>query len=517
MAKERYDFVIVGAGSTGGVVAKELADNGLSVAILDAGPRYNPEVEFVNDEAEMMKLFWNEPRVVTGHDPVGPMSGQGVGGGGLVWCGVTPRFHESDFETYTRDGVGNDWPFKYADLEPYYAKVEKDFGIAGNGDNPYDAPRSGPYPMPGHPMSWQAKVMARGVEKLGGHALVAPIAVNSREYDGRAACVYCGWCVQGCPINAKASSLVTYIPKAEAKGAKVIPGSFVYNITYSADRNRVTGVEYVDDQGNHHEIEAGAVVVTGHSYETPRLLLLSANSAFPNGLANSSGYVGKNFMTHPNNQIYGRFPEPVNFYKGIPMGQIMTQDWYETDPKNDFARGWGAVSFGVMPFYYGIAGPDIFGAELKRFFKDYRYMAGWWTVVEALPNENSTITLDPDVKDHRGFPVARLTHEWLENDKRILQHSQKKCQEMLYAAGAVETYVGTEYAAHPMGTVRLGADPKTSVLNQYCQSWDIPNLFVADTSTFPTGAAVNSTLTAMAIAQRATEFMVQAARKGELS
>lgn len=517
MAKERYDFVIVGAGSTGGVVAKELAENGLSVAVLDAGPRYNPETEFSNDEAEMMKLFWNEPRVVAGPDPVAPMAGQGVGGGGLVWCGVTPRLHESDFETYSRDGVGVDWPFKYADLEPYYCKVERDFGIAGASGSPYQPWRSCEYPMPAHQMNWMSKVMAKGADAIGATPFVGPLAINSVAYDGRDKCHYCGWCVQGCPNNAKASSHVTYIPKAEKAGAKIIPGAFVYNITYSEDRNRVTGVEYMDDRGNKFEIEAGAVVVCGHAYETPRLLLLSANATFPNGLANSSGLVGKNFMTHPNNQIYGLFNEPINQYKGAVMGQVMVQDWYETDPANDFVRGWGAVSFGVLPFYYGIAGPDLIGAELKRFYSNYAYMAGWWTVVEALPNDNSTITLDPEVVDQRGFPVARLTHSWLENDRRALRHSQIKCQEMLYAAGAVETYIGSEYAAHPMGTVRLGSSPANSVLNEYCQTWDIPNLFVADTSTMPTGAAVNSTLTAMAIAQRGTEKMVELARKGELS
>lgn len=516
MEKDKYDVVVVGAGSCGGVVTKELAQNNLKVAILDAGPRYDSKIEFVNDEAEMMKLFWNEPRVLTGKNPIGPYSGQGVGGGGLVWCGVTPRMHESDFETYTRDGVGVDWPFKYADLEPYYCKVERDFGIAGNNDNPFDPPHSRNYPMPAHPMNWHSKVLAKGAEKIGAHPVVAPLAINSVEYDGRPACIYCGWCVQGCPTKAKASSLVTYLPKAEQMGAKIIPGAFVYNITYSADKNRVTGVQYVDDRGNHHEIEARAVVVTGHAYETPRLLLLSANSTFPNGLANSSGLVGKNFMTHPNYQVYGKFPFPINQFKGAAMGQVMVQDWYETNPRNSFVRGHMMVSFGVLPFYSTIAGPDLIGSELRHFIESYKYMGGWWLVAEALPNDDSAITLDPEVKDHRGFPVARLTHEWLENDKQVLAASARKCEEMLWASGAEEVWIGAEYAAHPMGTVRLGNDPKKSVLNQYCQSHDIPNLFVCDTSVMVTGGAVNSTLTAMAIAQRSAEYMAAAAKKGDL-
>lgn len=515
MTNEKYDVIVVGAGSCGGLVTKVLADRGLKVAVVEAGPQYNPRVDFVNDEAEMLKLFWNEPRVLVGKNPIGPWSGQGVGGGGLVWLCVTPRMHESDFETYTRDGVGVDWPIKYADLAPYYTKVEREFGVAGTNTNPFDVPRE-PYPMPPHKMSWHAQVLSRGVERVGALPQVAPLAINSVEYDGRPACNYCGWCVQGCPIDAKACSAVTYLPKATAKGAKIIPNAFVYRINYSAEKNRVTGVEYMDGQGATHKLEAGAVVVSCHAYETPRLLLLSANSTFPEGLANSSGLVGKNFMTHPNYQVYGRFPEPINAFKGIPMGQVMFQDYYETDPRNNFARGFIAVSFGPLPYYFAIAGPDIFGRELRQFLDDYKYYGGWWICAEGLPNDNNVISLDPEVKDHRGFPVARLTHEWLENDLAVLEASRKKCEEMLWAAGAEAVYVGAEYAAHPMGTARMGNDPKTSVVNQYCQSHDIKNLFVCDTSVFVTGGAVNSTLTAMALSHRAAEHLAESARKGEL-
>lgn len=515
MTREKYDFCVVGAGSCGGLVTKELAERGFKVAALDAGPHYNSKADFVNDEAEMLKLLWNEPRVLTGKHPIGPLSGQGVGGGGLVWLGVTPRFHESDFETYSRDGVGADWPIRYSDLAPYYARVERDFGVAGINNNPFEAPRE-PYPMPPHKMSWLAQVLSRGVTAVGATPLVAPLAINSVEYDGRPACTYCGWCFQGCPIDAKASSLVTYIPKARAYGAEIIPNAFVYRIDHTPETNRVTGVEYMDGQGNAHRIDAGAVVVSAHAYETPRLLLLSANSAFPDGLANSSGLVGKNFMTHPNYQICGRFPEPINGYKGIPMGQVMVQDYYETVPRNTFVRGFQLISFGTSPYCYAITGPDFFGDELRQFIKDYRYTAGWWICAEGLPNDRSAITLDPEVRDARGLPVARLTHDWLENDLAVLEAARRKCEELLWAAGAEKVYVGVEYAAHPMGTCRMGNDPATSVVNQYCQSHDIKNLFVCDTSVFVTGGAVNSTLTAMALSRRAVDYMSDAARAGEL-
>ena len=515
MADEVFDFCVVGAGSCGGLVTKELADRGFKVVALDSGPLYDSRVDFVNDEAEMLKLLWSEPRVYTGKHPISTLSGQGVGGGGLVWLGVTPRFHESDFQTYTRDGVGADWPIRYQDLAPYYGRVERDFGVAGINGNPFEPPRE-PYPMPPHRMSWLAQVLARGVQAVGATPLVAPLAINSVAYDGRPACTYCGWCFQGCPIEAKASSLVTYIPKARRLGASVIPNAFVSRITYSAERNRVTGVEYVDAAGNGHRIAARGVVVSAHAYETPRLLLLSANSDFPDGLANSSGLVGRNFMTHPNYQVTGRFAEPINGFKGIPMGQAAVQDYYETDPKNGFARGYSLVSWGPLPYCHAVLGPDVFGDELKQFLLDYRHTAGWWICAEGLPNDRNTITLDPDVKDARGLPVARLTHEWLENDLAVLEASRRASEALLWAAGAEAVWIGGEYAAHPMGTCRMGTDPRRSVVNPFGQSHDIPNLFVCDTSVFVTGAAVNSTLTAMAIASRAVEHMGDQARQGDL-
>ena len=514
-ARDTYDFCIVGAGSCGGLVTKQLADRGFRVVALDAGPHYDSTVDFVNDEAEMLKLAWNEPRVLTGKHPVGPLSGQGVGGGGLLWLGVTPRLHESDFETYTRDGVGVDWPIRYADLAPYYSRVEREFGVAGINNNPFEPPRE-PYPMPPHPMSRLAQVLSRGVRAVGATPRVAPLAINSVEYDGRPACTYCGWCFQGCPIDAKASSLVTYIPKARALGARIIPNAFVSRITYDAATNRVDGVEYLDSQGRTHRLDARAVVVSAHAYETPRLLLLSANATFPEGLANSSGFVGKNFMTHPNYQVSGRFPDPVNGYKGIPMGQVLVQDYYETDPRNDFARGYQLISFGTLPYCHAIIGPDCFGDELRQFLRDYVYMAGWWICAEGLPNDRSTVTLDPEVRDARGLPVARVTHEWLANDVAVLDAARRTCEELLWAAGAEQVHVGIEYAAHPMGTCRMGRDPAASVVNEYGQSHDIGNLFVCDTSVFVTGGGVNSTLTAMALASRAADHMADAARRGDL-
>jgi choline dehydrogenase-like flavoprotein len=516
MAEKTYDFCIVGVGACGGLLAKELSERGYSVVGLDAGPRYSLKTDIVNDEAEMLKLFWNEPRTFAGKDPVHVMSGFGVGGGTLVWCGVTPRFHEADFRTRTLEGVGEDWPITYKDLAPYYDRVERDFGVSGNHrENPWDVPR-GPYPMPAIEWSWACQVMARGVEKVGARPLHGPLAITSEPYRGREACVKCGFCISGCPSTAKGCTLTDFVPRAEKNGAEIRVESFVYNVTYDARKNRVTGVEYYDVNNKSHRVQAKTVIVTAHPMETSRLLLLSRNNTFPEGLANSSGLVGKNFMVHWDISVYGQFEQKMNAFKGPIMGNLLVQDWYDTDPKRDFARGYVLESFLPHPFYFGVAGPAFWGKELKDVIKAYDHTAGWWVCGESLPNDNNTVTLDPEVKDHRGLPVVRSTHEWADNDKKMMRHATQNAIATLEAAGARKAYVGITMSAHPMGTARMGTNPEKSAVNPYCQAHDIPNLFVCDPSVFVTGSGLNHTLTAMAIASRAGEYMVEAIKRGDL-
>jgi choline dehydrogenase-like flavoprotein len=516
MPDKVYDFCIVGVGACGGLLAKELSEKGFSVIGLDAGPRYNLKTDIVNDEAEMLKLFWNEPRTYAGKDPIHVMSGFGVGGGTLVWCGVAPRFHDSDFRTRTLDGVGVDWPITYKDLAPYYDRVERDFGVSGNHlENPWEIPR-GPYPMPAIKWSWASQVLAKGVEKIGGKPLHGPLAITSQPYRGREECVKCGFCISGCPSTAKSCTLTGFVPQAEANGAEIRPQSFVFNIGYDGPRNRVTGVEYYDEGQKEHRVNAKAVIVTAHPMETARLLLLSANKTFPNGLANSSGLVGRNFMAHWVASVYGISEKKLNAFKGPIMGNLIVQDWYETDTKRGFARGYTLEDFLPHPFYYAIAGPAFWGKELKDMIKSYAHATGWWICGEGLANDNNTITLDPEVKDHRGVPVARCTHEWTENDKKAREHAVRMAVATLEAAGAKKTYRGTDMAAHPMGTARMGNEPGKSVVNAFCQSHDIPNLFICDPSVLPTGGGTNHTLTTMAIASRSGDYMTELAVRGDL-
>jgi choline dehydrogenase-like flavoprotein len=221
-------------------------------------------------------------------------------------------------------------------------------------------------------------------------------------------------------------------------------------------------------------------------------------------------------MSHPTWQVFGIFDEPINAFKGMQMGHVMVQDYYKPNARNDYARGFVLISYMMTPITYANLSGSFYGAELKQFLMDYPHTAAWWAHAEGLPDERNTVTLDPETKDARGLPVARLTYTWGENDIKLAAAARDKAVEMMAASGAQKVRVGLNYGAHAMGTCRMGNDPKTSVVNEHCQSHDVPNLFICDTSVFVTGAGVNPTLTAMAISSRAANYIADAARKGEL-
>ncbi|HKX62370.1 MAG TPA: GMC family oxidoreductase [Verrucomicrobiae bacterium] len=499
------DAIIVGAGACGSLMAKELAARGLSVVVLEAGRRFQAAADFANTEANAAKILWMEPRVYSGHHRVVPKTGIGVGGGTLVWLGVMPRFHSRDFKTRSTEGVGEDWPISYDDLRPHYEKVEREFGVAGE-CGPF-APEPYTLPMPPHRMNWHAQVLARGARKLGAHPFAPPSAINSTAYDGRPACVYCGWCGSGCPTGAKATASEIYLQRAETLGARVISEVFVHRVDYDSAQRIVTGVSYLDASGKEHRVKAKRVVLAAHALETPRLLLLSATDTWPNGLANSSGCVGRYLMSHPTWQVFGTFEEPIHAFKGMQMGHVMVQDYYEPGSGNGYARGYILLSYMMTPVTYANLSGTFYGTELKDFLHDYAHTAAWWAHAEGLPYAHNTVTLDSEARDARGLPVARITYEWGENDLRLAAAARDKAVEMMSASGARRVRIGLNYGAHAMGSCRMGRDPKTSVVNEWCQSHDIANLFICDTSVFVTGSGVNPTLTAMAIASRSAEHI----------
>jgi choline dehydrogenase-like flavoprotein len=494
-------------------VAKELSEHGLAVTVLEAGKRFQPS-DLVNTEANGAKILWTDPRSYAGHDGVVPKAGSGVGGGTLAWLGVMPRFHPADFKTHSTEGVGTDWPISYDDLRPWYSKVEREFGVAGE-CGPF-APEPYQLPMPPHRMNWHAQVLARGARRLGATPFAPPTGINSIPYDGRPACCYCGWCGSGCSSNAKATGANTYLARAEKLGARVVSEAFVHRIDFDGRTGRATGVTYFDSHQNEQRLKAKLVVLAAHALETPRLLLLSAHPSFPDGLANSSGMVGKYLMSHPTWQVFGKFDRPVNAFKGMQMGHLMVQDFYRPNPRNNYMRGYILLSYMMTPITYANLSGSFYGAEFKKFLHDYAYTAAWWAHAEGLPHENNSITLDSDVKDSRGLPVARLTYAWGENDRTLAAAARDKAVEMMSASGPHSVRVGLNYGAHAMGTCRMGHDRKSSVVNPCCQAHDIKNLFICDTSVFVTGAGVNPTLTAMALASRAANHIIAAGKRGEL-
>jgi choline dehydrogenase-like flavoprotein len=476
----------------------------MSVVVLEAGKRFDPARDLRNSEANGGKIQWGEPRVYTGKHAVVPKAGMGVGGGTLTWLGVMPRFCADDFRTRTTEGVGEDWPISYADLRPYYARVEREFGVAGE-CGPF-APEQYQLPMPPHRMNWHAQVLARGARELGAHPFAPPVGINSVEYNGRPACIYCGWCGSGCTIGAKANSLDVYLADAEKMGVRIISEAFVHRVEWDAGRRRVAGVSYIDSSGDEQNVRAGMVILSAHALETPRILLLS------NGLANSSGLVGRGLMSHPTWQVFGKFDEPINAYKGMQMGHVMVQDYYRPDPARKCKRGYVLISYMMTPITYANLSGAMYGREFKEFLRDYPYTAAWWAHAEGLRSDENTVTLDPEVKDARGLPVGRITYEWNENDIKLAGAARDKAMEMMKASGAKKVIVGLNYGAHAMGSCRMGNDPKKSVVNSYCQSHDVKNLFICDTSVFVSGSGVNPTLTAMAIAERSAEFILKDAK-----
>lgn len=514
MSTPMPDVVIVGSGPCGSLAAAELTARGASVVVLEAGPRFDHAAALPNSEANAARIIWNQPRVHAGPHGIAPKTGIGLGGGSLAWLGVMPRFHRADFKTHSTEGVGADWPIGYDDLRPFYEKVEREFGVAGE-CGPF-APEPYTLPMPPHRMNWHAQVLARGAKACGAHPFAPPVAINSVARDGRPACCYCGWCASGCGSGAKATAANTFLARAERGGAQVICNAFVHRVTCDPDGDRVTGVEYLDADGREQRIRARAVVLAAHAVETPRLLLMSATGRHPNGLANSSGEVGRRFMSHPTWQVFGTFDDPINAYKGMQMGHVMVQDYYAPDPRRGCARGFVLLSYMMTPITYANLSGSFFGADFKDFLFDYTHTAAWWAHAEGLPDERNTVTLSPTVKDARGLPVALVTYAWGDNDATLAAAARDKAGEMMTASGARRVRIGLNYGAHAMGSCRMGADPRTSVVNDRCQSHDLPNLFICDTSVFVTGAGVNPTLTAMAITSRAVDHLAHAARQGDL-
>ena len=514
MSRDEVDFCIVGAGAAGGVLGARLAEAGFSVVLLDAGPHWDPTRDFVSDEVGSRHLFWTDERITGGHDAVelgSNNSGRGVGGSTVHYSMIAMRAHPEDFRRRTLEGEIpdaelRDWPITFGDLEPYYEEVERDLRIAGPTFYPWGRRRHR-YPQREHELNASARVLVYGCTALGITAAPAPVATLSAADGTRPPCVYRGFCNYGCTTNAKSSILVTYIPRAIAAGAEVRPGCMAAQITHD-EHGRATGVLYFrdDDTSTLRLQRARNVAVCGYAIETPRLLLNSASSMFPDGLANSSGLVGKCFMVHSGHQVFARFDERIN-QNNAPPGLALTEHFNRTMPSADFVCGYTIEGIGPHPVDFAsrmTTARGIWGTALRRAMMDYNYWSGIGMVGEVMPQRRNEVRLHPNERDQYGLPIPHIVFEYHENDRRLIKDGIARMEEIMSSAGGIDAW-SADRTAHLLGTCRMGLERDDSVVDADCRTHDVPNLFICDGSVFPTSTGVNPSLTIEAIAARTAD------------
>jgi choline dehydrogenase-like flavoprotein len=543
-SSETVDFVVVGSGAAGGVMARELSMAGFTVLVLEQGPRLGP-ADFEHDELKYFFLsgITNDPAISPQTFRRDPASSavRVQGGNSLVYARIVGgssnhftanywRFHEIDF--HERSVLGSiagtgfaDWPISYQELEPYYTKVEWEVGVSGlAGASPFDPPRTKPYPMPPLPVKSSGVLLERGARKLGLHPFPAPMAIASQPFRGRPACVHCGFCIGfGCEVMAKSSALYTMIPEAEATGrCEVRPQSYVFRVETN-DQGRATGVRYFDRNKREQFQKARAVVLSANGAETPRLLLNSASARFPQGLANSSGMVGKHLMFNQGAAVHAVFEHELNEYKSAQVSRVV-HDFYDSDPRRGFYGGGGLdARIGPQPAIWALAsGGDLprWGAELKarlEAFPRSMICAGHST---SLPVANNSVSLDTNVKDAWGMPGIRVTYQDHPDDLSMARFLQDRSAEIMDAAGAQKLWKAevTERrgGVHLLGTCRMGNDPANSVVDKYHRTHDVQNLFLCDGSSFVTSGRGQPTMTIQALAFRAADHIGRFARRNEI-
>src|ERR1700682_797288 len=567
MATEKTDVVIVGVGAAGGILAAELGKAGMKVIGLERGPRlttadFNPHDELryfqrqdLRPNVKRQPVTWRPNANARANRLPFLNYGNQAGGGTVHYCAVSWRLHEDDFrarsQTIARYGAAAipedsslvDWPLSYADLEPYYDRAEYELGVSGragtlqarkiDGGNVFEAPRRRDYPLPPLREDQAEVLFEKAARGLGYHPFSTPRAIISEPYHGRPACTYCGFCQAfGCHIGAKSSILVTKLPEADATGNfKLLTGTMCYRVN-SDNGGRVTGVSYHGPDGSNNTIEAELVIMTTFIYDNTRLLLLSKTDKFPDGLANSSGQLGRHMMAHMMANVFVGFDDRhMNIYMG-PSAQKHTLDDFNADNfdhggvgfirGSQISIGTGNLQGGPIALTTVAAPPGVprWGAGYRDFLaKYYTRHAAMVAQTENLAYPDQMIDLDPNVRDAWGLPAPRMTYDWRRpNEVARVEFMQKKMEEIGHAMGASLVWrapvspAGAPGAHHEGGT-RMGSDPKTSVVNRYRQSRDIPNLFVIGSSTFPSMSGFNPTLTIQALAYMSADAIVNRYRK----
>ncbi|GAB0114561.1 GMC family oxidoreductase [Acidisoma sp. C75] len=513
---ETVDFIVIGTGAGGGPLIARLAEQGFSVIGFDAGPYFRPLEDFASDEVAQDQLYWTDQRIVDGDNPLrmgGNNSGKAVGGSTVHFAMVSLRFRPDWFKARSKLGYGVDWPIDWREMWPYYAEAEQALAISGPVRYPW-GPKRPRYPYRAHELNAAAEVLARGAEAQGYAWSPTPLATVSAPRGDSPPCIYRGFCRFGCSTNAKQSQLVTFIPRAIHAGAEIRDLAMVGRIEMGAD-GRARGVHY-HRSGRWQFQPARNIIVAGYAVETPRLLLASATDRFPEGLANSSGLVGRNLMTQSNQAVFGTLDEEIRWYKGPPSLAI-TEHWNYED-KKDFFGGYAWMSQGPLPIEWAsiVTGAlGLWGQPLRAAMEKYIHAVGVKMVGEMLPDERNRVTLADEV-DQYGLRIPRITYSWGENDKALIQHALGEMERSMQLAGVKDTFRQENDTNHLGGTARMGSDRRSSVVNADCRSWDIPNLWICDGSVMPTMGGVNPSLTITALSLRTADRIKALAARGEL-
>ena len=513
------DVLVIGAGASGAAFAWSLSEAGIDVMCLEQGDWVKAEDYPTNRESwevHRQTDFHYDPNVRglpqdyplnNDESAISPLMFNAVGGSTIHWGAHFPRLHPSDFRVKSLDGVADDWPLSYEELEPFFDLNDRMMGVTGLGSDPAYPPRP-ERPTPPLPLGKQGNTLVRGFEKLGWHWWPAEGGIVSVSYDGRQGCVNAGPCDVGCPIGAKSTADITYWPKALANGATLKTHARVREIIVGAD-GLAQGAIYYDERGRVQEQRARMVVLACNGVGTPRLLLNSTSALFPDGLANSSGLVGKNLMLHPIAFVVGVFDEDLEADRGAVACSITSHEFYETDLSRGFVRGFqmqGNHEGG--PVHTSLGGPLArhipWGKDHHRVFAERYGRTGVMAVLtEDLPEEHNQVVLDPTLADDDGIPAPRIRYTVAENCEKILAYGADRAGDLMRAAGATQVRVASVPKStgwHLLGTARMGTDPENSVVDQWGRCHDVKNLLIVDGSNWVTAGAVNPTSTIQAIA-----------------
>ncbi len=537
-AVEATDVLIVGAGASGGVAAKHLAEAGFSVVVLEQGNWVDRNL-LPGDKAEFALLGakqWHPDPNVRGkkddypidhsESDVPPWMYSGVGGSTILYAGCWSRQFPSDFRVRSLDGVADDWPISYEELEPYYNLMDLELGVSGLAGNPAYPPGYDP-PLPVFPIHKTGRKAAQGMNKLGWHWWPGYNSMPSNgPWHDQVQCERYGICRMGCPSGAKGSTDVTHFPAAMRAGAKIVTGARVARITTN-DKGLANGAVYIKD-GKENFQPAALVIVSSNGIGTPRILLMSASNQHPDGLGNSSGLVGKRLMVHPYATTVGIYEDELEDWVG-PSQYIESMQFYETDPSRDFVRG---CKWLLMPSDSpmqtvtrwttgeGVRDEEFWGDQFcVKMRQSIGHLLEWAVVPEDLPEETNYVSLSDDLKDSDGLPAPKIHYRTSQNTHKMLDFNIARTLEAHQAAGAIRTWVTerNRTSGHIMGTAVMGNDPKTSVVDKHCRFHDVPNLFAVDGSVFPTSSGVNITATICANAKRVVTYISENHSKLEVA